>query len=101
MLEEVIDLSVGLGVALMPVLLLAVPGIILFVVLPAILLLALVAPLAVIAAVIAVPPYLVARWLRRRRRRTAKPSAGHADGALRSVRTSRGSRPMQLPDPPL
>jgi len=80
MLEELIDLSAGLGVALMPVLLLAVPGIILFVVLPAILLLALAAPLAVIGAVIAVPPYLLARWLRRRRlpgspsRRRAGPS---------------------------
>jgi hypothetical protein len=61
MLEELIDLSVGLGVALLPLLLLAVPGIILFVVLPALLLLALAAPLAVIGAVIAVPPYLVAR----------------------------------------
>ena len=79
MLEELIDLSVGFGVALLPLLLLAVPGIILFVVLPAILLLALAAPLAMIGAVIAVPPYLVARWLRRRRRRTAKPPDGHAD----------------------
>jgi hypothetical protein len=87
MLEELIDLSVGFGVALLPVLLLAVPGIILFVVLPAILLLALAAPLAVIGAVIAVPPYLLARWLRRRRHRTAKPPAGDANSALRSVRT--------------
>ena len=78
MLEELIDLSVGLGVALMPVLVLAVPGIILFFVLPAILLLALAAPLAVIGAVIAVPPYLVARRLRRRRHRTAKAPAGNA-----------------------
>jgi Flp pilus assembly protein TadB len=75
MLEELTDLSVGLGVALLPILLLSVPGIILFVVLPAILLLALAAPLAVIGAVIAGPPYLVARWLRRRRRRTASPTA--------------------------
>jgi hypothetical protein len=70
MLEEVIDLTVGLGVAL---LVLSVPAIVLFVVLPAILLLALAAPLALIGAVIAVPPYLVARRLRRRRRRTANP----------------------------
>jgi len=92
MLEELIDLSAGFGVALLPVLLLAVPGIILFVVLPAILLLALAAPLAAIGAVIALPPYLVARWLRRRRPRTAKPPAGHADSAPRSVRTSGRSR---------
>jgi hypothetical protein len=72
MLEELVDLSAGLGVALLPVLLLSVPGIILFVVLPAILLLALAAPLAVIGAVISAPTYLLARWLRRRRRRTAR-----------------------------
>jgi hypothetical protein len=87
MLEELIDLSTGLGVALMPLLVLAVPGIILFVVLPAILLLALAAPLAAIGALIAAP-YLLVRSLRRRRRRTASPPAGLADGALRSVMTS-------------
>jgi hypothetical protein len=77
MLEELIDLSVGFGVALMPLLLLSMPGIILFVVLPAILLLALAAPLAAVGAVIAAPLYLVRR-LRRRRRpvaRHARPSA--------------------------
>ena len=63
MLEELIDLGAGFGVALLPALLLAVPGIILFVVLPALLLLPLALPLVVIAA----PPFLVARWLRRRR----------------------------------
>jgi Flp pilus assembly protein TadB len=96
MLEELIDLSAGLGVALLPLLLLAVPGIILFVVLPAILLLALAAPVAAIGAVIAVPRYLLARWLRRRRRRIGTPPAGHADSALRSVRTSGQSRVPEL-----
>lgn len=95
MLEELIDLSTGLGVALLPLLLVAVPAIILFVLLPAILLLALAIPLAVIGAVMAVPPYVVARWMRRRRRRTAKPGAGHADRALRSVATS---GPSRVPD---
>ena len=95
MLEEVINLSVGLGVALLPLLVLSVPAIVLFVVLPAILLFALAAPLALIGAVIAVPPYLVARWLRRRRRRAARPPAGRAGNALRSVRTSGQSR---IPD---
>jgi hypothetical protein len=61
MLEEVIDLSVGLGVALLPLLVLAVPTLVLFVLLPAILLLALAAPLAMIGALIAVPPYLLMR----------------------------------------
>ena len=96
MLEELIDLSAGVGVALLPVLLLSVPGIILFVVLPAILLLALAAPLAAIAAVIAAPPYLVARWLRRRRGRTESPAAGVADSTPRSVRTSGHSQVRSL-----
>jgi hypothetical protein len=96
MLEELIDLSAGIGVALLPLLLLAVPGIILFVVLPAILLLALAAPLAAIGAVIAAPPYLVSRWLRRRRRPTAAPPADRADSALRSVRTSGQPRVRNL-----
>ena len=39
MLEELLDPSAGLGAALMPLLLMAMPGIVLFVVLPAILLL--------------------------------------------------------------
>jgi hypothetical protein len=96
MLEELIDLSAGVGVALLPLLLLAVPGIILFVVLPAVLVLALAAPLAAIAAVIAAPPYLLARWLRRRRRRTTSRRADLADSGLRSVRTSGQSRGRDL-----
>jgi hypothetical protein len=79
MLEELIDLSAGFGVALLPALLLAVPGIILFVVLPAILLLAVAAPLAVIA----VPPYLVARWLRRRRHAHSAPWSARPSGQWR------------------
>jgi hypothetical protein len=64
MFWELMDLTAGVGVALVPVLLLAVPGIVLVVVPTMILLLAVTLPLALIAA----PPYLLARWLRRRRR---------------------------------
>jgi hypothetical protein len=96
MLEELMDLTAGFGVAFLPALLLAVPGIILVVVPTAILLLALALPLAVIGAVIGVPPYLLARWLRRRRRPTASPPAGLTDSALRSVRTSGQSRVPDL-----
>ena len=71
MLEEVLDLSIGFIVVALPLLLLSLPGIVLFVALPAILLLALLAPLAVIGAVIAAPPYLLARWRRRRPARGA------------------------------
>jgi Flp pilus assembly protein TadB len=71
MLGEVIDLSVGVGIALLPMLLLSMPGIILFVVLPALLLLALAAPVLVIGAAITVPYLVVRRW---RRRRPALPA---------------------------
>jgi hypothetical protein len=64
MLEEVIDLVTGLTVFALPALLLSIPGIVLFVLLPAILLLALLLPLAVVA----VPPILLVRWLSGRRR---------------------------------
>jgi Flp pilus assembly protein TadB len=83
MLEELMDLSTGLGVVLLPLLVLSVPAIILFVVLPAILLLALAAPLAVIA----VPPYLVARRLRRRRTRW-EGRAPHFTPRARSTTTA-------------
>jgi Flp pilus assembly protein TadB len=97
MLLEVFDLSAGFAVALLPALLLALPGLILFFIAPAVLLLVLAAPLAVIAALLAGPPYLVVRWLRRRRRRTPTPPAGAAaNGALRSVRTSGQPRVPQL-----
>jgi hypothetical protein len=75
MLGELIDLSAGFAVALLPLFLLSVPAIILFFVLPVMLLLALAVPLAAIGAAIAAPPYLLARWLGRRRRRTASPPA--------------------------
>ena len=74
------DLTAGFGVALLPMLVLSVPGIILFVVLPAILLFALAAPLAAIGAMIAVPPYLLARWLRRRRRRRSRDGLANVAG---------------------
>lgn len=61
------DLSVGLGILLLPLLILAVPGIVLFVVLPGILLLAVAgAPVAIAAAIIG-PPYMLFRLFWRRR----------------------------------
>jgi membrane protein implicated in regulation of membrane protease activity len=95
MLEELIDLSTGFGVAFMPALLLAVPGIILFVVLPAILLLAVALPFAVIGALLAAP-FLLARRLRRRRQRTPSSPTRRADSGLRPVRTSGQSQVRNL-----
>jgi ABC-type polysaccharide/polyol phosphate export permease len=80
-LEELMDLSVGLGVMLMPMLVLAVPGLILLA-LPALLLLPVLA-LLVVGAVIAAPPYLLFRFVRRRRRRSGPAPAGPAPPAAR------------------
>lgn len=66
-LGEVMDLGAGLVVGLMPLFLLTVPAVVLFVMLPAILLLVLAVPLAVAGAVLVGPPYLVVRARRRRR----------------------------------
>lgn len=77
MLEEIVDLSTGAGAALMPLLLLSMPGIVLFVVLPAILLLALAVPLVLAGAVIAAPFLLATHLLR----------------YVRSASASRRSRP--------
>jgi hypothetical protein len=84
MLTEVVDLAGGLAAGLLPLLLLAVPGIILFVVLPAILLLALALPFVVIGTVIAVPPYVLARRRRRRRgvRAGSRPAGRRTHPAL-------------------
>jgi hypothetical protein len=72
MLEELVDLSAGLGVMLLPALILAVPGIILFVVLPGLLLL----PIAIAGAIVIGPPYLVLRWIRRRGDRSRLRGSG-------------------------
>ena len=71
MLEELIDLTTGLIVFALPVLLLSIPGLVLFVLLPAILLLALLAPLAAIV----VPLVLLARRLRGLRRPNRPPDS--------------------------
>jgi Flp pilus assembly protein TadB len=63
MLEEILDMVTGLGILVLPMIILAVPALVLL--LPVVLLLAL--PLA-FALVFVVPPYLVVRSLRRWRR---------------------------------
>jgi Flp pilus assembly protein TadB len=65
-LEEVVDLSAGLGIVLLPLLIMAVPGVVLFFVLPGLLLLAVAAAPVAIAAAIIAPPYLLIRFVRRR-----------------------------------
>jgi Flp pilus assembly protein TadB len=69
MLEEVIDLlGGGLPILLLPLLVTSLPGVILFIIAPAVLVLALVALPVVVAGMLALPPYLLVRAIRRRRR---------------------------------
>ena len=79
MLWEVTELAGGAAVMLLPLLVLAVPGIILFVVLPALVLLAVAAVPVVVAGAIVAPTYLLARFVRRLlgpRRDTRRRSVG-------------------------
>jgi hypothetical protein len=88
MLEEVLDLSVGFIVVSLPLLILALPGIIVFFVVPAVLIGIVAAAVAAVLAVLAAPPYLLVRWLRRRSRPTAAPPAARANGAPNSIRVA-------------
>ena len=63
---EVIDLSTGFGVLTLPLVLTAVPGIFLFLLLPAIALAAVAAIPAMIGGLLLGPPYIVLRLVRRR-----------------------------------
>ena len=66
MLWETLDLGAGLGIVMLPLFILSLPGLILFFIAPAVALLAVAAiPVALLAALIA-PPYLVVRAVRRR-----------------------------------
>jgi Flp pilus assembly protein TadB len=68
LLWEVSDLAGGATVMLLPLLLLAVPGLTLFVLLPAIVLLAVAAAPTAVAGAVVVPSYLLVRAIKRRAR---------------------------------
>jgi hypothetical protein len=62
MLGELVDLTVGLGILTLPLLVISLPGVILLLILPLALVLA---PIALLGA-LALPPFLLVRALRRR-----------------------------------
>jgi hypothetical protein len=68
MLAEILDLSAGVGVMLLPLLTIAIPGVLLFFILPVVLLAVVAAVPAAIAAALLAPPFLFVRLVRRRRR---------------------------------
>jgi hypothetical protein len=70
-LGEVVDLTGGFAVALLPLMLTAVPGLALFFVFPAMALALVAAIPVVVLGVLLAPPVLVARMVLRRRRAAA------------------------------
>jgi Flp pilus assembly protein TadB len=68
MLEEALNLTAGLSILLMPLLVISLPGVILFLILPAVLIGAAVAIPAALAGAVLAPPYLLFKRLGRRRR---------------------------------
>jgi hypothetical protein len=87
------DLSVGLVVVGLPFVLLFLPGIVLFVVMPAILLLVLAVPLAVIGALLIGPPVLLTRLVRRQRRPLSGQHAASPRGGT-GGKSSRAASPV-------
>jgi cell division protein FtsW (lipid II flippase) len=86
MLEQVVDLGTSLGILAVPLFSIALPGVLLFLVLPAVLLIAAAAvPVAAAAALLA-PPYLLVRAVRRAsgRSRTPNPHRHYPGARARS-----------------
>jgi Flp pilus assembly protein TadB len=67
--SEVVDQTAGLTVMLLPLLTIALPGVILLLIAPIVLLAVAAAIPAVLVGALLAPPWLVVRWARRRRAR--------------------------------
>ena len=98
MLWEVTELAGGAAVMFLPMMLLAVPGILVFVVLPGLVLLAVVAAPVVVAGAILAPMYLLARLVRAGgltsvRHGPRLPRADPRPCARRTTRRRRRARP--------
>jgi Flp pilus assembly protein TadB len=86
MLGDVVDLMGGLAVVLLPLWIIAIPGVILILVLPVVLLLlAMAVPALVVGAVLA-PPILLVRAIRRRRSAREQARVDHERGARHVAR---------------
>jgi Flp pilus assembly protein TadB len=73
MLGDVVDLMGGLAVVLLPLWIIAIPGVVLLLVLPAVLILAVVAVPVLVVGAVATPPVLLVRAIRRRRSAREQP----------------------------
>jgi hypothetical protein len=92
MLEELLDIGTGVGIILLPLWLVFVPGLLLFIVLPIVVLLA---PVALLGALLA-PPFLLVRWIRGRRRQAIAGASGRRSRAA-SISASLNSGSSRRP----
>ena len=81
MLGDVVDLTGGLAVVLLPLWVIAIPGVVLLLILPAVLLLAVVAVPALLVGAVVAPPLLLVRALRRKRSAREQARVDHERGA--------------------
>ena len=83
---DVIDLMGGLAVVLLPLWTIAIPGVILILVLPVVLLLVAVAVPALVVGAVLAPPFLVVRAVRRKRSAREQARVDHERGARHVAR---------------
>jgi Flp pilus assembly protein TadB len=86
MLGEVIDLTAGLAVVLLPLFTIAIPGVLLILVLPVVLLLVAAAVPALVVGAVLAPPILVVRAVRRKRSAREQARVDHERGARHVAR---------------
>jgi Flp pilus assembly protein TadB len=86
MLGEIVNLTAGLAIVLLPLWIIAIPGVILILVLPAVLLLVAVAVPALVVGAVLAPPFLVVRAVRRKRSAREQARVDHERGARHVAR---------------
>lgn len=86
MLGDVIDLMGGLAVVLLPLWIIAIPGVVLCLVLPAVLLLVVAAVPALVVGAVVTPPLLMVRAVRRKRSAREQARIDHGRGARHGAR---------------
>jgi Flp pilus assembly protein TadB len=86
MLGDVIDLMGGLATVLLPLWIIAIPGVVLILVLPVVLLLLVAAVPALVVGAVVTPPFLVVRAVRRKRSAREQARVDHERGARHVAR---------------
>jgi Flp pilus assembly protein TadB len=84
---EVVDLTAGLAIVLLPLFTIAIPGVLLILVAPVILLLVVAAVPALVVGAVLAPPFLLVRAVRRRRSAREEPRVDHERRAGHVART--------------